>query len=95
MSGKSKKIAVKVFIVRDETEEIEVESRTLETPTLTTIQNTIKNNFSEVLAYEGKHKKVYILRAETEELAVHKQNTEDDDTQDLHHHHHQEQARRV
>jgi hypothetical protein len=32
-----------------------VESRTLETPTLTTLQNIIKNNFSEVLAYEGKH----------------------------------------
>ena len=91
MSGKSKKTAVKVFIVRDETEEIEVESRTLETLPITTLQNTIKNNFSEVLAYEGKHKKVYILRAETEELAVHKQNAEDDDTQHPQDHH-QEQV---
>ena len=66
MSGKTKKIAVKVFIVRDETEEIEVESRTLETLTLTTLQNIIKNNFSKVLAYEGKHKKDNVKALNTE-----------------------------
>ena len=65
-----------------------MERKTLEAPTLTALRN-IKNKHAESKKIAVK---VYIVRAETEELAVHKQNN----TQDPHyHHHHQEQARRV
>jgi hypothetical protein len=58
-----------------------VESRTLETPTLTALKN-IKDKTDEVVA-----------RDKFEELDVQKQNADDDDTQ--HQYHHQEQSRRV
>jgi hypothetical protein len=82
VKSKSKKIAAKVFIVRAETEEHDVKSRTLETPTLTALEN-IKNKTDKVLE-----------RDKFEELDVQKQNADNNDTQHPHHRHHQEQAGR-
>jgi hypothetical protein len=66
-------------------------SRTLTTTTFNARITIIKNNHAESKKIAVK---VYMVRAETEELNVQKQNAEDDDTQDPHHQHLEEASLR-